>query len=182
MAAISCCNVQMIFALCTTFSYSFSLSALFDHFFNSLSLNPFLLLQDTVQMAILAIASAVRHFAERHLANGNRSPGQLAAFAALGIFLAAIAKYPDRAIFVRARPDLKKKTVPGHPLVGNMIQALTSKENPLYVLKACFDEYGDLYTLTIPGRGRIFVVNNPEFIEHILKSTLVVLALSQSLS
>ncbi|KAG0007115.1 hypothetical protein BGZ65_006660 [Modicella reniformis] len=120
-------------------------------------------------MVILALATAVKQFAKRHL-NGHRTPGQIVAIAALGILLAAIAKYPDRALFVRARPDLKRKTVPGHPLLGNVLQALTAKENPLHVLKASFDQYGDLYTLTVPGRGRIFLVNHPDYIEYILKT------------
>ncbi|KAF9173809.1 cytochrome P450-dit2 [Mortierella sp. AD011] len=121
-------------------------------------------------MAIIALASGARHFLERHLSKGDRSPTQIAVIAVLGIVIAAIAKYPDRAMFTRARPDLKDKTVPGWPLLGNLPEGLLEKRNQLYVIKSGFDQAGDVFSLTIPLRGRIIAINNPELIEYILKT------------
>ncbi|KAF9342998.1 hypothetical protein BGX26_006459, partial [Mortierella sp. AD094] len=121
-------------------------------------------------MAIIALASGVRQFLERHLSKGDRSPAEIAAIAVLGIVIAAIAKYPDRAMFTRARPDLKDKAVPGWPLLGNLPQGLLEKENQLYVIKSGFDYFGDVFSLTVPLRGRLIAINNPELIEHILKT------------
>ncbi|KAG0365389.1 cytochrome P450 [Gamsiella multidivaricata] len=120
-------------------------------------------------MAILALATAAKQFVERHLSTGNRSPSQVAAIAALGILIAAIIRYPDTALFVRDRPDFKKKTIKGHPLVGNMLQGLMAKD-PLLQLKTGFDTYGDIFSITVPYRGRIIMINSPELIEHILKT------------
>ncbi|KAF9426871.1 cytochrome P450-dit2 [Entomortierella beljakovae] len=121
-------------------------------------------------MAILALASSVRLFAEKHLSKSDRSPVEIAVIAGLGILIAAIAKYPDRALFVRARPDLKDKTIPGVPLLGNLPGTLLEKENQLVVIKRGFDHYGDVFSLTVPLRGRFIAINNPELIEHILKT------------
>ncbi|KAF9110307.1 hypothetical protein BGX27_006513 [Mortierella sp. AM989] len=121
-------------------------------------------------MAIIALASGARQFIERHLSKGDRSPTEVAIIAIVGILVAAIAKYPDRAMFVSARPDLKDKSVPGYPLLGNMPQALLEKEHPLQVIKNGFDYFGDVFSLTVPLRGRLIAINNPELIEYILKT------------
>lgn len=104
----------------------------------------------------------------------HRSPLEYVALTSLALLVAAIAKYPNRAIFTRARPDLKEISVDGYPLFGNLIQALTNKENPLIVLNKAFQKRGDIYTITVPYRGRFFLVNHPMYIEYILKSRFVV--------
>ncbi|KAF8931541.1 hypothetical protein BGZ58_007578 [Dissophora ornata] len=121
-------------------------------------------------MATLALASGIKQFLQRHLTSGHRSPGEVVVIAALGILLAAIAKYPDRALFVRARPDLKSKAIKGYPLLGNLPQALMASEHPLLVLKRGFETYGDLFTITVPIRGRLIMINSPELLEHIQKT------------
>lgn len=110
------------------------------------------------------------------MAKTPESPLKIVALTSLALLAAIIAKYPNRAIFTRARPDLKKITIDGHPLFGNMLQALTSKENPLMVIHKAFQELGDIYTITVPYRGRFFMVNHPMYMEHILKSKLVLLS------
>ena len=68
-------------------------------------------------MVTLALASGIKQFLQRHLASSHRSPGEVVVIAALGILLAAIAKYLDRALFARARKptagiDGERTTVP----------------------------------------------------------------------
>ncbi|KAG0059250.1 hypothetical protein BGZ90_004570 [Linnemannia elongata] len=121
-------------------------------------------------MAIFLLAIGVKRFVERQMAKKNRSPLEYVALTSLALLVAAIAKYPNRAIFTRARPDLKEITAKGHPLFGNLLQALTSKENPLIVLHKAFQKRGDIYVITVPYRGRFFLVNNPMYIEYILKT------------
>ncbi|KAF9151421.1 hypothetical protein BG015_006712 [Linnemannia schmuckeri] len=121
-------------------------------------------------MAIFLLAIGVKRFVERQMARKHRSPLEYVALTSLALLVAAIVKYPNRAIFTRARPDLKEITAPGHPLFGNLIQALTSKENPLVVLNKAFQKRGDIYVITVPYRGRFFMVNHPMYIEYILKT------------
>lgn len=121
-------------------------------------------------MTILLLANAVKRFVERQMAKTTGSPLEMVALTSLALLAAIIAKYPNRAIFTRARPDLQKISIDGHPLFGNMLQALTSKENPLIVIHKSFQELGDIYTITVPYRGRFFMVNHPMYMEHILKS------------
>lgn len=131
--------------------------------------------QTTTIMAIFLLAIGVKRFVERQMAKKHRSPLEYVALTSLALLVAAIAKYPNRAIFTRARPDLKEITADGHPLFGNMLQALTSKENPLIVLHKAFQKRGDIYVITVPYRGRFFMVNHPMYIEYILKSKSLII-------
>ncbi|KAF9131530.1 hypothetical protein BGX30_013052 [Mortierella sp. GBA39] len=121
-------------------------------------------------MSIFLLAIGVKRFVERQMTKKHRSPLEYVALTSLALLVAAIAKYPNRAIFTRARPDLKEIAADGHPLFGNMLQALTSKENPLVVLNKAFQKRGDFYVITVPYRGRFFMVNHPMYIEYILKT------------
>ncbi|KAF9204327.1 hypothetical protein BGZ49_005427 [Haplosporangium sp. Z 27] len=121
-------------------------------------------------MATVALLSGARQFLERHLVKGNHSPTEVAVAAALGILIAAIAKYPDRAMFTVARPDLKDKAVPGVPLLGNMLGALTETGNPLETLKKSFEKNNDIFVITVPIHGRMIAINSPELIEYIHKT------------
>lgn len=129
-------------------------------------------------MAIFLLAIGVKRFVDRQMTKKHRSPLEYVALTSLALLVAAIAKYPNRAIFTRARPDLKEITADGHPLFGNMLQALTSKENPLIVLHKAFQKRGDIYVITVPYRGRFFMVNHPMYIEYILKSKSLILFFS----
>ncbi|KAG0211625.1 hypothetical protein BGX28_007676 [Mortierella sp. GBA30] len=121
-------------------------------------------------MALRSAASGVKLFLEQELKNPQRSSLEYAAFATLSLVLAAMIKYPDRAIFTKARPDLKDKTCKGYPLVGNMPEALMNKGNSLLLFYYGFQQFGDVYTLTFPGRGLFIMVNSPAHIEHVLKT------------
>ncbi|KAG0339924.1 hypothetical protein BG004_006625 [Podila humilis] len=92
--------------------------------------------------------------------------------ATLGCVLVAALKYPNRAILTKSRPDLKARKVdaPGWPIVGNLVDLLRHHEDPLQMLHQTLDERGDLVSMTLPGVGRILIVNNPKFMEHILKT------------
>ncbi|KAF9932697.1 hypothetical protein FBU30_007540 [Linnemannia zychae] len=120
-------------------------------------------------MSISVLVIGLRRFVERQLIKKHRSPLEYAALTSLALLIAAIAKYPNRAIFTRARPDLKHIAVDGYPLFGNLLRALINKENPILVLSKSFQKLGDIYTITVPIRGRFFMVNHPMYIEHILK-------------
>ncbi|KAF9110306.1 cytochrome P450-dit2 [Mortierella sp. AM989] len=121
-------------------------------------------------MATIALASGIKRFMDRHLSKGVHSPTEIAVIAVLGIIVAAIAKYPDRALFTRARPDLKDKSIPGAPLLGNMPQGLRDQENALKIMKETFDRLGDVFAITVPVRGRMIAINNPELIEYTHKT------------
>ncbi|KAF9353163.1 hypothetical protein BGX26_009074, partial [Mortierella sp. AD094] len=121
-------------------------------------------------MAIIALASGVRQFLERHLSKRDRSPAEIAAIAVLGIVIVSIAKYPDRAMFTRARPDLKGKAVPGWPLLGNMPTALLKGGNTEPSMKRRFDQYGSVFAVSVPLRGWLIAINSPELIEYVLKT------------
>ncbi|KAF9134550.1 hypothetical protein BGW39_006643 [Mortierella sp. 14UC] len=121
-------------------------------------------------MTVFLFAIGLKRFIDRQISKKHRSPLEYITLSALAVLVALIAKYPDRAIFTRARPDLKELNTPGHPLFGNMIQALTNKENPLEVVNKAFKKRGDIYAVTVPVRGRFFMVNHPIYIEYILKT------------
>ncbi|KAG0260693.1 hypothetical protein BG011_001700 [Mortierella polycephala] len=121
-------------------------------------------------MAVRALGNGIKKFLEQELYRTNRSPLEYVALISLGLLVTAIAKYPDRAIFTRARPDLKGKEAKGLPIVGNLFDFAKYSDNPLLMLYNGFQKYGDVFALTIPGRGRFIFINNPELIEHVLKT------------
>ncbi|KAF9582057.1 hypothetical protein BGW38_000714 [Lunasporangiospora selenospora] len=86
----------------------------------------------------------------------------------LGGLIAAIIKYPNRAIGTRDRPDLKGLV--GYPLIGNLPQTIRAGDNNLQQLHELFEEMGDVITMTVPFMGRFIIINNPELMEHILKT------------
>ncbi|KAF9977806.1 hypothetical protein BGZ73_004873 [Actinomortierella ambigua] len=88
------------------------------------------------------------------------------------LLLFAILKYPDRAIFVQARPDLKGKAPRGYPLVGNMFEIIWNRENQLDSYLATHKCFGPVFTKTVPIMGRYIAVNTPQHLEHILKTNM----------
>ncbi|KAG0365390.1 hypothetical protein BGZ54_006569 [Gamsiella multidivaricata] len=113
----------------------------------------------------------LRRYIDRQLSkNRKRSPFEYIVLATLGILVAAILKYPNRAILTRARPDLKDKTVFGFPLLGNMPHLLRNRGDALNLMHDGFRHYGNVFSLTVPLFGRIIMVNTPEHMEYVLKT------------
>ncbi|KAF9575067.1 hypothetical protein EC968_004564 [Mortierella alpina] len=102
--------------------------------------------------------------------NRKRSPFEYIVLGTLGVLVAAILKYPNRAFLTRARPDLKNKEVRGFPLIGSLPQVLRDNENQLASMNEGFRHFGGTYTMTLPVFGRIIFINSPEQIEYVLKT------------
>ncbi|KAF9584878.1 hypothetical protein BGW38_004820 [Lunasporangiospora selenospora] len=100
---------------------------------------------------------------------GTRTTFESVVLATLVFALAAIAKYPNRAIFTRARPDLKGKTAPGFPVLGNMPQLVWNRERALHALNNTFKIFGDNWMLSMPIYGTIILCNSPAQMEHIFR-------------
>lgn len=97
-------------------------------------------------MALVMAGIGLRRLLERQIAKRKRTPIEYAVLATIGCFIAAIIKYPNRAIFTNARPDLKalKRDAPGLPLIGNLTDVLSHREDPLDFLHKTFQEHGDV--------------------------------------
>ncbi|KAK3829892.1 MAG: cytochrome P450 [Linnemannia elongata] len=123
-------------------------------------------------MALVMAGIGLRRLLERQVAKRKRTPIEYAVLATIGCFVAAIIKYPNRAIFTNARPDLKalKRDAPGLPLIGNLTDVLSHREDPLDFLHKTFQEHGDVISITMPMLGRAIILNRPEFMEHIFKT------------
>ncbi|KAG0333050.1 hypothetical protein BG004_000995 [Podila humilis] len=100
----------------------------------------------------------------------NDAPLQTAAVAALGLLLAAMLKYPDRALFTTARKDLGKKRLKGAPLLGNLPDMIKTADDTLGGMLAWFEEHGDILSITVPIRGRFIFINHPMYLEHMFKN------------
>ncbi|KAF9110308.1 hypothetical protein BGX27_006514 [Mortierella sp. AM989] len=113
----------------------------------------------------------LRKFIDRQLTNRKaRSRFEYVVLATMGVLIAAILKYPNRAILTRDRPDLKDKALSGFPLVGNMPNMLRNRRDTLASMNMGFRHFGSIFTMTIPILGRLIMVNRPEHYEHILKN------------
>ncbi|KAG0331350.1 hypothetical protein BG004_001707 [Podila humilis] len=113
---------------------------------------------------------ALKRFIDRQILKTRRSPFEYIVLGTLGVLVAAILKYPNRAFLTRARPDLKKYQARGYPLLGNMPQIIKNREDSLNSMNTAFKHFGDVFTITIPLFGRIILVNSPEIWEHVLKT------------
>ncbi|KAG0039884.1 hypothetical protein BGZ82_006289 [Podila clonocystis] len=102
----------------------------------------------------------------------KRSSLEYLILATLGCILAAALKYPNRAFLTAARPDLKARRIdtPGLPLLGSLVQVIRNRHQQLHFFQQGFLEHGDIMSMTILGIGRVHFVNNPKFMEHILKT------------
>lgn len=122
-------------------------------------------------MSITSILmKGVKSFVDRQMNCKKRSPIEYMVIASVALLAASIAKYPNRAVGTRPRPDLKGKKE--WPIIGNLITALSAKQVNLTKMQEAFDKYGDVYTFTVPFRGRFIMVNDPSAIEYILKSKI----------
>ncbi|KAG0312540.1 hypothetical protein BGZ97_011108, partial [Linnemannia gamsii] len=123
-------------------------------------------------MAFVMAGIGLSRLLERQLAKRKRTPIEYAVLATIGCFVAAIIKYPNRAILTNPRPDLKAlgRDAPGYPLIGNLTDILSNRESPLDYLHKAFQDHGDVISITIPIFGRAIILNRPEFMEHIFKT------------
>ncbi|KAF9921507.1 hypothetical protein FBU30_008446 [Linnemannia zychae] len=88
---------------------------------------------------------------------------------ALALFITYfLIKYRDNSIGTR------RTKIPGPrglPLIGNMILFLRLPITQISQLHDRFHEkYGESWTITMPGIGRSIMVNNPDVLEHVLKT------------
>ncbi|KAF9326076.1 hypothetical protein BG006_010460 [Podila minutissima] len=100
----------------------------------------------------------LKRLVERQIAKRKRTPLEYLILGTLGCVLAAALKYPNRAFLTRDRPDLKKKTMRGLPLIGNLHELVIHHKDQLGI------------SLTIPVFGRGIVINTPELMEYVLKT------------
>ncbi|KAF9929840.1 hypothetical protein FBU30_001153 [Linnemannia zychae] len=124
-------------------------------------------------MSLVMASIGLKRLIERQLAKRKRTPLEYLVLATIGCFVAALIKYPNRAIMSNARPDLKaqKKIVPGLPLIGNLLNVLTHQDDLVIQLHKMFTELGvDVMSITLPVFGRAIIVNRAEFMEHIFKT------------
>lgn len=91
--------------------------------------------------------------------------GPLLAF--LLVVLSLSFRYPDRWIGTKQRRDLPGP--PGLPLVGNAVLLYHNRFAMQGLLSRLHQEYGPLFTFTMPYWGRNIVVNRPEWLEHVKK-------------
>ena len=76
--------------------------------------------------------------------------------------------YPDRLVATNARPDLPGPR--GHPLVGNLLQAIPWQGRILDWFDHLLSNYGPVSTFTLMPWGRGILINRPEWLAHIKQS------------
>ncbi|KAF9160853.1 hypothetical protein DFQ26_005127 [Actinomortierella ambigua] len=119
--------------------------------------------------ALQAIVAVIKN---RILApKGGRTRGQRALLLAIISTLLLVAKYPNRALLTRARPDLKAISWKGWPLVGNTFTVIRNRARFLDQITEGFDNFpGDVMATTILGLGHVIAINEPVCLEHVLKT------------
>ncbi|KAG0252873.1 hypothetical protein BGZ95_006510, partial [Linnemannia exigua] len=122
-------------------------------------------------MSLVMAGIGLKRLMERQMAKRKRTPLEYAVLATIGCFVAALIKYPNRAIMTHARPDLKAagKEVQGLPLIGSLAHILLHMDDLVDYLHKYLQKAGDVISITLPVFGRAVIVNRPEFVEHILK-------------
>ncbi|KAG0005569.1 hypothetical protein BGZ80_009865 [Entomortierella chlamydospora] len=79
-------------------------------------------------------------------------------------------KYRSHAIGTHRRPDLKqpKRTT---PLIGHLLllSSVRLEESPQFFEKL-YNELGPIWSISLPGLGRIIEIDTPENIEYVLKT------------
>ncbi|KAF9203354.1 hypothetical protein BGZ49_006513 [Haplosporangium sp. Z 27] len=100
-----------------------------------------------------------------------KTKSQKASLFALLSILFLIARYPDRTVGARARPDLKKINVGGLPIFGMSLHLMLNRHRFLEYVHGFFSQKNNsVMSTTIFGLGRIIGVNSPEMLEYILKT------------
>jgi hypothetical protein len=87
----------------------------------------------------------------------------------LGTYLLYLTlKYRKTAYGVRTRTDLPGPM--GLPFLGNTYQLVfLPRDRILQRQTANHEKYGPVYTMTVPGIGRIINILDPEMIDHVLR-------------
>ncbi|KAF8947853.1 hypothetical protein BGZ46_005467, partial [Entomortierella lignicola] len=83
-------------------------------------------------------------------------------------FLYIVYKYRNTCYGIRPRPDLKGPR--GLPLFGNFFSVIMSPRNR--VLQNYVEghkKYGKIYSVTLPGVGRMINTMDPRIVDHVLK-------------
>ncbi|GJJ73497.1 hypothetical protein EMPS_05855 [Entomortierella parvispora] len=118
-----------------------------------------------------SIVSTIVHILKNRIQQGARSRTQKAGLFALISFLFLLAKYPNRAIGTRPRPDLDGITWKGMPLIGNTYALIKNRNRFLESIVENFEKVDrDIMSTTMLGLGRIIAINDPVLLEHILKT------------
>ncbi|KAG0244348.1 hypothetical protein BGW41_008112 [Actinomortierella wolfii] len=87
----------------------------------------------------------------------------------LWVLYLVLYRYSDNAIGTRRRRDLPGPR--GWPLIGNLIEMATLPFDQISQLHdRYYDKYGKIWTFTVPGLGRVLHVNDPDTLEHVLKT------------
>ncbi|KAF9157262.1 hypothetical protein DFQ26_008913 [Actinomortierella ambigua] len=123
-------------------------------------------------MAFITLVRMLGDLVGAHLPVYQQSATSKFFTGAFALLVFAIFKYPDRAIFVRPRPDLKGQAPRGYPLVGNMLEIIWNRENQLDAYLETHKRYGPVFTKTVPIMGRYIAINTPHLLEHILKNNM----------
>ncbi|THH07284.1 hypothetical protein EW146_g9366 [Bondarzewia mesenterica] len=79
-------------------------------------------------------------------------------------------RYPDRCIGVKPRRDLPGPR--GLPCVGNLFQIWPNRRAMIPLMEKLAAAHGPLSTFTLPGWGRIVVINRPEWLAHVKKNDI----------
>ncbi|KAJ8088597.1 hypothetical protein PM082_013840 [Marasmius tenuissimus] len=85
--------------------------------------------------------------------------------------IVAIILFPNTALGIRARYDLPGP--PGYPLIGNVPQVIPNKRRMIRYMEQLYKIYGPVSTLTLPGWGRIVIINNAHWLAHVKKHDTV---------
>ncbi|KAF9177243.1 hypothetical protein BGZ51_007511 [Haplosporangium sp. Z 767] len=116
-----------------------------------------------------SVISALLVVLKDRILQGPKTRSQKAGLFALISLILLIAKYPNRAIGTRNRPDLPNWS--GLPLIGNTYTILKNRDRFLDAIVENFEIMdGDVMSTTILGLGRVTAINNPVLLEHILKT------------
>jgi len=86
----------------------------------------------------------------------------------LGTVLFTLFKYRTTAYGAIPRKDLPGPI--GLPLLGNLIELVRRPRHLNYQIQAQHHEkYGQFYTVTLPGVGRVINLTHPESLDHVLR-------------
>ncbi|KAF9389620.1 hypothetical protein CPB97_011030 [Podila verticillata] len=88
---------------------------------------------------------------------------------ALSLFLLIVYKYRSHAVGTRPRRDLKQPRA--FPLVGHLFTLSTIPGSKLLAFyEKMHNEFGPVWSASLPGIGRMIQGDSPELVEHVLKT------------
>ncbi|KAG7447082.1 cytochrome P450 [Guyanagaster necrorhizus] len=85
-------------------------------------------------------------------------------------FALLIILYPNRSVGVSARNNIPGPS--GLPCIGNLLQVFPYRRRMISFMELLNKVYGPLSTFTIPGWGRLVVINRPEWLAHVKKNDI----------